>query len=503
MGAVRNGSSATRRKPINRHVRREWREFALTAAVALLLCGLVQFLFRVLVWKLADTTYVLADWPGFVEVATANPLGFMDWIARLLCATGLTWGGGLVTTALLALAMVTTFLIRGMRPAVAVWLPVILFAVPLLNLGDQIWLLKAPHFLQWNLLWYVTLAAALAVGGRYGAMALLGALVVVLVGAYVVCDLPFGESAGRGFGIYPGFSWLGGDFVALGVFAVLIAMAVVQVEWTAKLERGVRYGMPVVLVVLTAALWAKRDCRDQLTMERLVRERKFDEVLKVAPRKARPERMETAWRILAMYRTDRLDRDLFRYPIIGSHANTDEEEMIMEGTLYLFEYGLIQPCRRWIFESLAVKGWQPDYLRQLGEGAIVAGDAELAKRNFRQLMRCPFRGDQAAKRLAALEMEPPPPDAFDDLADVAGMFGVWQDHVARSGTVYFGNDRIVERFVYSLFMTLESCPPPMLKMLFASALLSNNAQMLKDNSEALSKLYPDGRIGPVFLEALR
>ena len=154
-------------------------------------------------------------------------------------------------------------------------------------------------------------------------------------------------------------------------------------------------------------------------------------------------------------------------------------------------------------EGFRLKGWQPDYLRQLGEGAIVAGDAELAKRNFRQLMRCPFRGDQAAKRLAALEMEPPPPDAFDDLADVAGMFGVWQDHVAKSGTVYFGNDRIVERFVYSLFMTLESCPPPMLKMLFASALLSNNAQMLKDNSEALSKLYPDGRIGPVFLEALR
>ena len=483
--------------------KRERKEFAVTAAGALLLCGLVMFFARTLVWKLADTTMVLADWSGFVEVATSHPLGFADWTARLLCATGLTCCGWMVTMALLATAMVATFLIRGMRPSVAVWLPVILYLVPLLNLGDQIWLLKAPHFIQWNLLWYVLLASALAVGGRCGAAAFFGALSAVLIGAYLVCDLPFDETVGRGFGVHSGFVWLGGDFVSMGVFAALLAVGTVRIAWAGKTERIVRCGLPVLLAVLTAALWAKRDCRDQLTMERLVRERKFDEVLKVSPKKERPERMETAWRILAMYRTDRLDRDLFRYPMIGSYTNTDEEEMIMEGTLYLFEFGLIQPCRRWIFESLAVKGWQPDYFRLLGDGAIVAGDAELAKRNFRQLMRCPFRGDLAAKRLGALEAEPPPPDAFEDLADVAGMFGVWQDHVAKSGTVYFGNDRIVERFVYTLFTTLESCPPPMLKMLFASALLSNNAQMLKDNSEALSKLYPDGRIGPVFLEALR
>ena len=483
--------------------RQEWKEFAANALLALIVCGCVQAFAHVLLWKLADSTYVLADWDGFCEVAGFHPFGFMDWIARYLCATGLLSWGWMVTTVLLAATMTLTFLIRGMRPSFAAWLPAILFVVPLLNLGDQIWLLKAPHFIHWNLLWFAVCAGLMALAGRLAIVVLGGLLVVVPTAAWFWADLPFDETVSRGFGFHSGFTWLGADFVTLSAFAVLFVLGWFRFSFEGKTARIVRYAVPLAFVALTAGFWAKRDCRAQLTMERLVRERKFDDVLKVEPRKLRPERMETAWRILAMYRTDRLDRDLFRYPMIGSYANTDEEEMIMEGPTYLFEFGLIQPCRRWLFESLAVKGWQPDYFRLLGDGAIVTGEAELAKRNFRQLARCPFRGDFAERRLRALEAEPPPPDAFEDLADVAGMFGVWQDHVAKSGTVYFGNDRIVERFVYTLFTTLESCPPPMLKMLFASALLGGNAQMLKDNREALAKLYPDGRIGPVFLEALK
>lgn len=174
----------------------------------------------------------------------------------------------------------------------------------------------------------------------------------------------------------------------------------------------------------------------------------------------------------------------------------------MEGPLLLFEYGLIHPSRRWLFECLSVKGWQPDYFRLLGEGAVITGERELAKRNFRQLARCPFRGDGAARRLAALETGAPHMREFDDLADLTGMYYVWRDKAAE-GCPYFNDDRVTERFVYAQFLTLGSCPPPMLKMLFASALLDGDRQMLRNNRKAMEQLYGNGPIGPVFLEALR
>ena len=43
----------------------------------------------------------------------------------------------------------------------------------------------------------------------------------------------------------------------------------------------------------------------------------------------------------------------------------------------------------------------------------------------------------------------------------------------------------------------------MLKMFFASALLDGKPELVRENQNALSQLYPDGRIGPVFLEALK
>lgn len=484
----------------------KFREFtchlgASTAAVALFL-----FCEHEVVRKLADQVLVRADGAGFAELCAEHPWGAADWLLRLLAAANLTWWGGVLNLALVAgvgaLACIALRQCRSSLAPFAPWFAAAIFALPTLSLGDQVWLLARPQFPQLQLAMFALLAGCLCAGRR--GLAVFAALqfLLVAVGLFGFSDLPAFETMRSAWALPLQFS---NDVRSASIVVLFASFAVAAfVKLPAALPRWAHAIPPAVAVALTLVAWPRRNCHDQLKMERAVREGRFEDVLKIAPRKARPERMESAWRILAMFRTDRLDRDLYRFPIIGSHQNTEEEEMIMEGPLYLFHYGLIQPARRWMFETIAVKGWQPQNFRLLGDIALVTGEEALARKNFRELARCPFRGDFAAERLRTLDTRPPPEDAFSDLADVAGIYGVWCDFCRSPGApTYFGNDRIVERFVYTLFLQLQSCPPPMLKMLFASALLDGKPELIRDNQDAIRKLYPDGRIGPVFLEALK
>jgi len=175
----------------------------------------------------------------------------------------------------------------------------------------------------------------------------------------------------------------------------------------------------------------------------------------------------------------------------------------MEGPMFLFEFGLVQPFRRWTMETIAVKGWAPQYLRLLGEGAVISGDLALGLRKFRQLARCPFRGDLAERRVRALAAQPVDAAAFADLAELASMYEVWEHYVEENKIAYFGDDRNVERLVCNLFRTLKSGPTPMLKMSLVASVLSGHPEVIRANRDAIRNLYPDGNVPRVFVEALK
>jgi len=478
-----------------------WHLGAALAAVAAF-----HLAYREVTLKLADQVMVRADGPGFAELAAEHPFGAVDWVMRLLAASNLVWWGPFVNLAFVAAAgALAAFALRRWRTPFAPfgpWLAAALAVLPTLSLGDQVWLLPRPHFPQLQLTAFVLLAACLTAGRR--GLAAFAALQVlfVIVGRLFFHDLPEAETLRAAWAMPIQFEWGACDTYGLSVFAAFVVLCLLRRP--AALPRWAYAVPPVLAAVLFFCALPKRDCRDQLKMEAAVREGRFADVLGIAPKKSRPERMETAWRILAMFRTDRIDRDLYRYPIIGSHNDTLEEEMIMEGHLLLFHYGLLLPARRWTFETTAAKGWQPHHYRLLGDIALVMGEEALARKNFAEYARCPFRGDFAARRLATLDSQPRPADAFSDLADVADIFAAWQEFARMPvAPTYFADERVVERYVYTLFQSMPCCPPPMLKMAFAAALLDNRPEFIRENRDVFGKLYPDGRIGPVFLEVLR
>lgn len=470
---------------------------SVAAVVLFLFCG------RAIVWKLADQVMVRADVNGFTELAAGHPWGAVDWACRFVAAMNLVGWGLAVNLALVAGAGALAFLaLRRCRSPLspfAPWFAASLFVLPALSLGDQVWLVPRPHFPQLHLVWFAILAVCL-LAERWGLLVFAALQVVLIVlGALGYHDLPAFETMRSAWSLPLQVEWGGRDALVVAVFVAFAAACFVRRP--AAFPRWAQAVPPALVAALCLCCWPKRSCIDQLDMERAVREQRFEDVLKVASRKARPERMETAWRILAMFRTDKLDRNLFPCSIFAPNADTKEEEMVMEGPLLLFQYGLVLPARRWTYETITVKGWQPQYLQLLGDIAVIVGEVALARKNYRELARCPFRGDFAERRLRALERESQ--EELSDLLPVAALHEIWSEMAKTTDLKYQVNERYVERLVYAYFLQLKACPPPIFKMVLVSALLEGRPEFLRDNLPALQQLYPDGRIAPVFLEALK
>lgn len=304
---------------------------------------------------------VKADVTGLAELAAEHPWGAVDWLCRMLTAMNLTWWGTLFTLALLvgigALSIISLRRCRSPFAAFSPWLVAALFTLPVISLGDQVWMLIRPQFPLLHLVWFAILTTCL-LAGRKGLIAFAALqLILIAVGKLCYYDLPVCETMRSAWALPSGPEWTLSNSFTIAIFIAFTALCFVRIpaeipKWT----HFVPIGLAIVLVFVALP---KRNCLDQLKMERAVLEQRFDDVLKIAPDKARPERMETAWRILAMFRTERIDRDLYRFPIVGSHVNTDEEEMAMEGSLLLFHYGMILPARRWVFETAASFGAFP------------------------------------------------------------------------------------------------------------------------------------------------
>jgi len=498
---------------------------------------------RPVVWKLADQAFCLADAAGFREAACPGlyPGGALRWLSALLMATGLSdacwWIPYLLLPPALAAASWFRVFPRRVLPAVA---PFLLALAPLLHVGTYIWHLPDFAFPATNLLglalayalvaalrpwtrraWGLPAACALcALGfvpfGLYapyaGVLLLLGrllegrprpgALAGMLAGAALLAAAPFAASA-----------WVYGDLdvaLALGHSQSVLNGALLTAfgAWSvaaALLPALPEPGRVPAAARLACALAAcgcvllglpRDDLRVQLRMERCVAEGRFGDALAAGAANPRPLRMEFAYRVLALWRTGRLESDLFAKPFTSFHRTTQAEEVRMDGQDLLFHYGLLLPARYVAMESVAARGWRPGCLRVMGDAAFVMGETELAVRNWRQLARCPFRGAFARRRLAAAEAgRGLDDDAFADLRPVAGGAAFWRGLVeTRPQPPFFdlGRDN-VETFVYGRLLALKGLPPrEFARLVLAAYLLEKDAKALALSRGVMDMLCPEG-----------
>lgn len=167
----------------------------------------------------------------------------------------------------------------------------------------------------------------------------------------------------------------------------------------------------------------------------------------------------------------------------------------MDGYLLLFNYGFLLPARREIYERMFASGPEPSHWRYLGDIAFLRGEFELARRDYLQLARCPFRAGFAKSRLAALKAEAG--RGAEDLVPIAGMSEFWRRwHEEHREEPFVSVDEKVEDFVYTRFRRLKEGPPEMVRMTLAAALLSGDVKKITENFHLLDYFNPSPQPWP-------
>ena len=458
---------------------------------------------RPIVRKLADQTLVYADWDGFREAALPGdaPAGFLRWVSRFVMEAGLVDWLWLVPFAFLAAAMWFTamfFVPKRWRKwpaflAAAVFSILFLF-LPVIGIGAGVWLVSESSFPVMNPLGLLIAAWTFIILRRIpfaktpvGLAASSAAIVFLAVpfGAYPLAGLVAFAlfQAVKGAGALRTRIAAATFAVALAVSAIPLAARFVYGDYSAKLafDKSHAFIFPWNSVV---------DISGQLEQEAAIKEGDFAKVLAIADKQLAslkaPLRMSVAYRILAQYKLGRLPDDLFKYPMPTTHIDTDAEETMMDGYVLLFNYGLVMPARREIYEIASMRGWQPCHFRILGDIAAICGELPLATRYYMQLARCPFRGAFSRRRIKAVAEGDGA--AFADIADVADMHNTWKEFYKTQPNVYFNTDQNIEKFVYTHFRALKSAPEAMVRMYVATTLLECDIKSLLDNQGLLDQI---------------
>ncbi len=517
-----------------------------SCGVAVLAAGAVALLAHVqapVVWKLAQRTLFYADFAGLRELASTQgvPGGVLDWFARGLQVTGLGACGWVVYA---LVAAVTVALWRFAFPARlgGLWpvlsLPAALLAVyPACFIGTAVWSVECPSAGFCNALglwtalgvfalarrtktWIAALVAA-ALFPWFGCYPLFGAIAASVwclplavvpwavaaflyhdlapSAAYRGCEALFGDSGTRTLDVANACAFASFLLAAwLPALRAKLKFLVIRPRRSAALPAYVGAAVPVfvaaalVSVVLIAR--PRPDLRGLLARERAVVERRWADVLAVAPGNDKPLRMESAYRILALQRLGQLPDRLFDEPMPASHVSAGADEDLMDGHELLFAYGLLLPARQRIFERMSDTDWTPRYFQVLGDIALLYGEKELAVRNYKHLLRCPYYRDLARSRLALLEakkLSVPP-----DLVPVAQLARAANEMFSVEKLIFAGDTRNVERFVYDVFGSLKVCDETTVRLWLASMLLNEDYSQLAKNRAVVESLYGSVNAAP-------
>ncbi|MCQ2388375.1 MAG: DUF6057 family protein [Kiritimatiellae bacterium] len=477
---------------------------------------------RAVAWKIADQTLVFADWDGFREMALPGdrPAGFLRWCARMAASLGLfdaTWWIPYVLGAL-ALGASLHFLVppraspadgsaaKGRRAVVRLFgwcaLGFAVAFLPLALCGDLIWDEREKPAALFNLFGMVVSCGLFAafrplcnrLPGLLASCAACAALVVPF-GLYApLAGIALAVRAARRTARPAGPAAFCGvaAAVALSLAALPASCALVYDDLACSVAFPYAMGLRVPRGPVGVL-------RHALEMERRVRARDWRGVMDLADAyraagKDFPLRMEIAFRILAQFHLQTLPDDLFRHPIRTGHFSTDANQQAMDGYLLLFEYGLLQPARRSIYERVFSSGWEPAHHAYLGDVALLLGERLLAYRNYRQLRRCPFRRAFAEARLAAIT--DPSLVPREELGMVAAAHSVWLEMGKAVDVPFFATGDRIEHITYNFFRTLRKAPEFMARMLVSVLLLDGDAPVLAQNVPWLDRLAPPPKPWP-------
>jgi hypothetical protein len=500
---------------------------------------------RLFLWKLAESNNYILDRTYFETTLfeVGGPLSYAAAAATSLLACPWTAmpGIALVWIVLTALAR----WIWGVRAGPWEWLaalPGALSLALLAHMGFGIWISRFPDlFFQVGLGLIVTMASyGFAQGRSLGIAVAMAPALYLLGGAWAfffslaifvrVEIFPEGSSVPRRFlaavplllvAVFP-YLLIRLNFLVISPFEaytrhlllfrgdnqvwnvifivlVLISLILPAARRAIRLPANAWVSLLAALVFLSFIGFAAErspQLGELLAMEKAAKEGRWADILSCARAEQLPHRMMSAYRILAMYKTDCVAQDLFAYPMTTTHRATPVDTVQMNGALMYYEYGLVLNARKVLMEEVVEFGMSAERLRLLGMIACVTAERAAAGMYFERLANVPFRRREAERWLRVIRAQEKPP------ADVGAVATMYETFRKTAPLLFFGSETRLEEDIYSSYQRLRDCPTNMAVLCLCIHLLEKTPEKLALNLDAMRQLQTNRQLPRALQEGL-
>lgn len=256
----------------------------------------------------------------------------------------------------------------------------------------------------------------------------------------------------------------------------------------------------VVLVVVTWGVvhfWYKdENFRHEVKMQHLIAQTDWEGVVQeAATQQDEPTRAIVMMRNLALTRLGRQGDVMYEYPNGSKAYNTltPIRQMLVNGTLIYYQYGMLNYCNRLCTEMGVEFGWRAEHLKYMTNCALLNGEKEVARKYINILKHTMFFDEWATKaeqllndpKLIAQDPEMEPITHMMHYTNVAG-----------------GDDGFVERFLMSQLAKSDYTKDPVFQeqSLLASLWVKDPAIFWHHFKNYIT-LHPNGPIPTVYQEA--
>ena len=256
----------------------------------------------------------------------------------------------------------------------------------------------------------------------------------------------------------------------------------------------------VVLVVVTWGVvhfWYKdENFRHEVKMQHLIAQTDWEGVVQeAATQQDEPTRAIVMMRNLALSRLGRQGDVMYEYPNGSKAYNTPTpiRQMLVNGTLIYYQYGMLNYCNRLCTEMGVEFGWRAEHLKYMTRCALLNDEKEVAWKYINILKHTMFFDEWATKaeqllndpKLIALDPEMEPITHMMHYTNVAG-----------------GDDGFVERFLMSQLAKSDYTKDPVFQeqSLLASLWVKDPAIFWHHFKNYIT-LHPNGPIPTVYQEA--
>ena len=166
-------------------------------------------------------------------------------------------------------------------------------------------------------------------------------------------------------------------------------------------NKWVNLAVVSIAVLCVAIFWYKDDnFHRELSMRRSLEKQDYAQMLATSANvKGEPTRAICLMQNLALFRTERMEQDMFRYPNGNAHPNAPFSVRLVHtiGKMLYLQYGVLNYCYRWCMEDGVEYGWTVERLKLMAMCSLLNGEFVAAQRYLNMLKKTDFHRAWALK----------------------------------------------------------------------------------------------------------